>query len=144
MTFIVSLLKCTFDYSILTTNTIDTDFGIIAESWGNPAKLFMMNIFTFFLNLSNRSFRQVGFYLFIYLENYVQFIIIEWSTGIAVFAAATFAFHQVTDKLFLYDIITHQNIINYNHAKKFQAKLSFLQTKWDTTNGSSLVCNFDV
>src|SRR5439155_11480589 len=95
------------------------------QGWCYPAKFAMIDIFPVLLNFIDRRFGQVWLYLLIQFQDYIELIVLKRRTSISIFTAATPAFCQVTDKLFLDNFITHKNIIDYNHSKRFAAKLGF-------------------
>jgi hypothetical protein len=56
------------------------------------------------------------------LDDNIQFVIIQRCAGIPFFAAASFAFGQVTDELLFNHIIAYQYIINNYQIKGLQQK----------------------
>src|SRR5688572_5644810 len=116
---VVGLLKSTFDCPIFFPKSIYAYFTITGQCGGYPTELFTIHIFTLAFNFCNGILCEIGFHLFINLQNNTLFFILQWRTGISIFTTATFAFAKVANKLLFHYILADQYVINHYHINQF-------------------------
>jgi hypothetical protein len=122
---VISLFDAALDDALVVPDTISTHFAIDGRC--HPAKLAIVLIPAAAFYFPDAGWREIGFHYFVRGIELVELGFFQRCPGVAVFAAAAFAFQQIANELFPDHVVTYQNIINGYHAYKYS---SF--TGWST------------
>jgi len=107
---IISLFDATFDDAFGIFETIGAHFPF--DGGSDPAEFAVILVSAVGLDFFDTGRCEVGFDHLVYFVEVIQLTFFEGCAGVAVFAAAAFAFQQVADELFFDDAIAEEDIID--------------------------------
>ena len=84
----------------------------ILYEWGFPFLVFFFPHIFAFLQLDYTLRHQIGFYIFIYIVEYFEFALFEWSAGVALYAAGSLAGMEIAYEVFFEQVFADYFIID--------------------------------
>ena len=116
---IVSLFDAAFNDAVGIPETVCAHFPF--DGGGDPAEFPVVLVASAGLYLFDAGGGKIGFYDLVDGIYLVEFGFFQWGAGVAVFAAAAFAFHQIADELLADHVVTYQDVVDRYHCHKYKS-----------------------
>ena len=111
---VVSLFDAAFDYPLAVAEAVCTHFPF--DRWGHPSKFAVVLIPSLAFYFLDAGGGEIGLYDLKDGVYFVELGLFERGSGIAVLAAAAFAFCEIADELFADHVVTYQDVVDGYHT----------------------------